>query len=71
MTKTEIIGAIMLLTGKRVDKYAKDAGLPQAVVYRVINGTSKNERVRAAISEAIGKPISEIWPETTKEKADV
>lgn len=63
MTNIEIIGAIMMTTGKRVEQYAKDEGLSVTVVYRVINGTSKYQRIREAIAKTIGMTVLEIWPE--------
>ncbi len=67
MTNIQITGAIMHMTGRRIEQFSKDEGLPHAVVYRVINGTSKNERVRQAIARTIGKKVSEIWPDQAKE----
>ncbi len=46
---------------------AKSLGITHTAVCLVIKGTSKSARVSQAISDAIGVPVSEIWPEPATE----
>jgi len=48
---------------------ARDLGISHTAVCLVIKGTSRSARVSKAISEAIGVPVSEIWPETKEKSA--
>ncbi|MGV0961822.1 MAG: helix-turn-helix domain-containing protein [Limnohabitans sp.] len=40
-------------------------------VNNVVSGLLKTPRIRRAISMAIGKPVSEIWPETPSNKGEI
>jgi len=37
-------------------------------VHDVITGKRKNPRIRKAIAMAIGKPVADLWPDTTKKQ---
>lgn len=47
---------------KMVD-IARLLDVSHAAVSLVIKGTSKSSRIRKTISLAVGKPVSELWPE--------
>ena len=69
MNQIQIIGAIMYYTGKRVDEVAKKHGISKPAFYKTIKGETRGIRPRQIISEIIGKPIDEIWPETPGDEA--
>jgi len=50
--------------GHKVSEIAKELGLKQPTVSAVIYGKRPTPRIRKAIALAIGKPVSEIWPDT-------
>ena len=52
-----------MVAGTNGNKIAKALGVSRQVVYQVINGDISSPRIRLAIAEAIGKPVSEIWPD--------
>ena len=62
MNEKQIIGAIMLATGKKVEEVAKDNGYSKHTFYRAINGKTNSPTVQALISSITGRPIDEIWP---------
>lgn len=66
MSKKQIIGAIMLATDKTVEEFAKIHGYTKHAFYDTISGRTKSATIRRIIAEAIGKPVSEIWPEAQK-----
>lgn len=41
---------------------ARKCGLDRTNVYHVLSGHSKSKKIRQAISDAIGIPIAELWP---------
>jgi predicted transcriptional regulator len=47
----------------KVNDIAKDLGVSQVVVSRVIHGQTKSFRVKSAIAQAVNKPVSDLWPE--------
>ena len=62
MQPHEIRSALVLAQLKPQEiawKFRKSA----ALVHHVINGVRKNQQIREEISNAIGKPIAEIWPD--------
>ena len=58
-----------MIADVKVLDIARRLNLPSSNVSVVISGYRPNPKVRQAIAEAIGKPVSEIWPEqpATKE----
>lgn len=67
MNSTQIIGAIMLATGKGVEAVAKDNGYSKFTFYRVINNTTNSPKVQELIASIINRPIDEIWPPTKEQ----
>jgi len=63
MTKTQIIGAIRLMTGKPVADVAVENGYSKHTFYRVIKGERNIPEVREIISSIVHKSANEIWPE--------
>lgn len=68
MKQIQIIGALMLATGKKVEDVAKDNGYSKFAFYRTINGTTKAQRLRKLIASIIGKSVNEVWPEPAGRK---
>lgn len=62
MIQKQIIGAIMMATGKSVGVVAKEHGYSKHTFYRVINNETNSPEVQALISSIINRPIDEIWP---------
>lgn len=58
-----------MMRGITVTSIAKDKGTKQPNVSAVISGRQKTPRIRAAIAEAIGKPVDEVFPPETEEAA--
>ena len=69
MTSIQIIGAIMMATGKPVPDVAKEHGYSKHTFYRVINGERCIDDVRSIISSITNTPISDLWPEPPKDKS--
>ena len=67
MNQLQIIGAIMLATGKRVEEVAQEYNISKPAIYKTIKCETRGKKPRKIISELINKPIDEIWPETAKE----
>jgi len=68
MTTTEIIGAIMMSTGLKPGLFADINGFQKQTFYRVVRGDQRSnapvtKKIRAAISEATGLEIDELWPD--------
>jgi hypothetical protein len=70
MNQLQIIGAIMMHTGKRVDQVAREHALSKAVIYKTIKGETRGKKPREIISGIIGKPIDEIWAESAGRRAE-
>ncbi len=68
MNQTQIIGAIMLKTGKRIEKVAQDNEYSKYTFYRVIRGETPQSPVYSLIAKIIEKPVSEIWPDLAEEE---
>lgn len=68
MTKKQIIGAILLATGKGVEQVAKEHGYSKFTFYRVINNTTNSPNAQQVIADLIARPVDEIWPETKNDK---
>lgn len=69
--ETRIIKADLIIKGVTQTSIAKSLDVSVASVNDVISGKRSTPRIRLAIAEAIGKPVSEIWPaaKTNKEEA--
>lgn len=71
LTKTQIIGAILFVTGKSVDTVARENGYTKAAFYNVFSGSSKSSKLRALISGIVAPVVDEIiWPEPAKDKKE-
>ena len=64
---TNEIKALLAKKGITVTSIANNLGVSQPTVSLTIKGTTVSSRIRAAIAEAIGKPVSEIWPDAKPE----
>lgn len=62
MNQTQIIGALMLATGKALPAVAKEHGCTPMSFYRVMKGESVNNEVRAIIVSLTKKSEDELWP---------
>jgi lambda repressor-like predicted transcriptional regulator len=72
MKPNEIRAALLLAEPPTsITAIARKLGLKPQGLHMVITGLRPNPRIRAAIAEAIGKPVSEIWPDskTNQEEA--
>lgn len=67
MNSTQIIGAILLATGKPVPEVAEEFGYSKHTFYRVINGETHSPKVQGIIVSIISKQLEEIWPESVVE----
>lgn len=68
--KPNEIRAALMLKNISVTSIAIKLGLKQPNVSAVISGDRTTPHVQKAIAAAIGKPVDEVFPETTtKEKA--
>ncbi len=64
MNDIQIIGAMMLATGKRVPDIAKDHGIAKSTLYRAARGDSQSQKLRDKIqNEIVGDVVTIIWPE--------
>ena len=52
-----------------VTSIAETVGAKRSNVSMVISGVRPTPRIRAAIAEAIGRPVDEVFPPETKEAA--
>jgi len=59
----------LLRAGINQSQIAKKLSVTPTLVNQVIWGIRPAKYVREAIAEAIGKPIEEIWPEESPNKA--
>ena len=62
MKPNEIKGH-MMLKNIRPGEVARKLGVSDAAVSMVISGACVSARISAEIARAIGKPVSEIWPD--------
>lgn len=58
-----IIAHIVVASGLKVPDFAKRETISKQSLYSAIRG-QHSPRARKIIAEAIGKPVSEIWPDT-------
>lgn len=57
------IKADLVARGITQTEIAKMLNVSVPIVNQVISGDRKSSRIRKAISMAIGKPVSELWPD--------
>jgi lambda repressor-like predicted transcriptional regulator len=70
MLKASKIRSLIVEAGTSGAEIGRSLGFTRSYVSHVIKGRSKNRVVREAIAAAIGKRVSEIWPEeNTKKRA--
>jgi hypothetical protein len=71
MTRTQIIGAILLATGKSVEEVATEHGYTKAAFYNVLSGRSKSKKLRAVIGTLVAPFVDEIhWPEPARKEKE-
>lgn len=70
MNQAQVIGHIMAKTGIRGPEFARLNNVSKPSLYAVAKGTRKTAHIRKLISETIGLPESEIWPEKKVIPAD-
>lgn len=58
------IRAALILAQVPMKELGKCLGVSPQHVGNVISGRRKTPRIRAAVAEAIGKQVSEIWPDS-------
>ena len=63
------IRAAMLAKNISVTSIAKKLGIAVPNISQVIHGDKKTPRIRKAIADAVGIPISELWPESESVKS--
>jgi len=56
------------LAGSSFNDIARDLGVTHSTVLAVSNGRGGSSRVQLAISEKIGVPLEELWPEKFPEQ---
>ena len=66
--ETKKIKSDLILAGVTQSEIARSLNVAVACVNDVVTGKRKNPRIRAAIAEAINKPVSEIWPDAKPEE---
>lgn len=62
-----IIAYIKVETGLKVQELAELKNISKQALYSAINGEHL-PRAKEIISEAINKPVSEIWPDSKQEE---
>jgi DNA-binding XRE family transcriptional regulator len=55
--------------GKTQAEVARNLGVSNVIVTNVIKGRRTSKRVKAAIAKALGKRVSELWPNHKKKAA--
>jgi predicted transcriptional regulator len=62
-----IIRAYMREAGVTVKDIASSLSVSKPFVSQVVHNVKRNQRVREAISKAVNKPVSDLWPDKQKE----
>jgi len=57
------IRAVLVLARVRQSDLARELGVSDNMISRVIRGQSVSGRVRRRIAEVIGRDVKEIWPD--------
>lgn len=60
-----MIAHVMLNTGLTIPQLAESKGISKQALYAAINGILLAPRAVAILAEAIGQPVSELWPDAT------
>jgi len=60
---TRKIKALMILKGITGVQLAKDLGVSRTWLSLVINGHHRTRRTREAIAKALGKKVTDLWPD--------
>jgi len=63
------VRAYMKGAGVNVQQIADQLGVTHGFVSQVIHGVRTTKYVREAISKAVNKPVSDLWPDEQKEAA--
>jgi DNA-binding transcriptional regulator YdaS (Cro superfamily) len=63
--KSHEIRGYLLIAGTNANRIAALIGVSRQAVHQAILGQNASPRIRAAISNTIGKPASDIWPDAT------
>jgi lambda repressor-like predicted transcriptional regulator len=61
--KANDIRAELVRNNITIKSIAQGLGIAHPGVSQVISGLRKTKRIRQAIADAIGKPVTELWPE--------
>lgn len=62
-TPKQVIKALLKQKGIKQKDIAEMLAIKPASVSEVVGLRRKNPRIRKAISMAVGRPVSELWPE--------
>jgi lambda repressor-like predicted transcriptional regulator len=62
----EQIKAAMRMKGVTPAALAETLGVARSTMSQVISGRAMSSRVRRAIAEVVGMPVSTLWPATDK-----
>jgi lambda repressor-like predicted transcriptional regulator len=54
------------ITGAEI---ARRVGVTRVAIYLTISGEVKSQRLRKAIADALGVPVSELWPNNNRKAA--
>ena len=63
------IKILMMRAGVTQTKIAKQLGITIPFVNQIISGIRPTKYIRESIADAIGKPVEELWPEESPNKA--
>ena len=61
----------MMIKGVQVNDIARQLNLAHSNISVVIHGHRPNLKVRQAIAAALGKSVSEIWPEKAEGRKEI
>jgi len=68
MTPTER-KVLLLRAGIKQAEIARELGVTQSTVYKIIHDLKASRRVREAIARAVDKPVKELWPQEARRAA--
>jgi len=58
----EEIKAAMRIKGVTMSMLADEMGVSVTSVARVVNGTTRSQRIQDRVSDIVGKPVKVLWP---------
>lgn len=67
--KPNEIRASLLMKGKTMKQFAESIGTTRQCIHAVVHGRIRSKKYRQAIADFTGRPVSELWPEQTKDAA--